>query len=187
MPTRRGRAGDTHVLLVVTDTGRGMTPETKARLFEPFFTTKGQGKGTGLGLAIVYGIVKQTGGRIGVYSEPGAGTTFQVFCRRDASAHVPRRRVADGRPRARDGAAGRGRAGRARMTAAALERHGYTVLAAASGAEALRSRARTAAIHLLLTDVVMPGMSGPQLVERLRGEQPDLAALFMSGYTMATR
>jgi two-component system cell cycle sensor histidine kinase/response regulator CckA len=180
-------AGTTpYVLLAMSDTGSGMTPETKSRLFEPFYTTKEQGKGTGLGLAVVDGIVKQSGGRIEVYSEPGAGTTFNVYLpatqEQDASALPP----SDGRPPrgsetvllVEDEPAVR------EMTQAALQRLGYTVLPAASGAEALQiARANHGAIDVVLTDVVMPGMSGPQLVERLREDQPRLAALFMSGYT----
>ena len=180
-------AGTTpYVMLAMSDTGSGMTPETKSRLFEPFYTTKEQGKGTGLGLAVVDGIVKQSGGRIDVYSEPGAGTTLKVYLpatqAQDASALPP----SDGPPPrgsetvllVEDEPAVR------EMTQAALQRHGYTVLPAASGAEALQiARANQGAIDVVLTDVVMPGMSGPQLVERLREDQPRLAALFMSGYT----
>ena len=174
------------VLLSMSDTGCGMTPETKSRLFEPFYTTKGHGKGTGLGLAVVDGIVKQSGGRIDVSSEPGVGTTFKIFLpatqepdaaavkqadRRAPQGHETVLLVED-EPAVRE------------MTQAALQRHGYTVLPAASGAEALRiARANHGAINVVLTDVVMPGMSGPQLVEQLREEHPRLAALFMSGYT----
>ena len=179
-------AGSTSfVLLSMSDTGCGMTAETKSRLFEPFYTTKGQGRGTGLGLAVVDGIVKQSGGRIDVYSEPRVGTTFQIYLpatqEPDAATAQPDRRPTQGsetvllvedEPAVRE------------MTQAALQRHGYTVLPAASGAEALRiARANQGAINVVLTDVVMPGMSGPQLVEQLREEQPRLAALFMSGYT----
>jgi PAS domain S-box-containing protein len=175
------------VLLSMSDTGCGMTPETKSRLFEPFYTTKEQGKGTGLGLSVVDGIVKQSGGRIDVYSEPGVGTTFKMYLpvthESDAAAAAtqPPGRSPQGsetvllvedEPAVRE------------MTQAALQRHGYTVLPAASGAEALRiARANHGAINVVLTDVVMPGMSGPQLVEQLREEHPRLAALFMSGYT----
>ena len=180
-------AGTTpYVLLAMSDTGSGMTPETKSRLFEPFYTTKEQGKGTGLGLSVVDGIVKQSGGRIDVYSEPGAGTTFKIYLpatqAEDASA-LPQ---SDRRPP-------RGtetvllvedEPGVREMTQAALQRLGYTVLPAASGADALQiARANQGAINVVLTDVVMPGMSGSQLVERLREDQPRLAALFMSGYT----
>jgi PAS domain S-box-containing protein len=182
-----GRSSTTmYVLLSMSDTGCGMTAETKARLFEPFYTTKGQGKGTGLGLAVVDGIVKQSGGRIDVHSEPGAGTTFNVYLpathEHDAAAAVPPEGrsvrgsetvlLVEDEPAVRE------------VTQAALQRHGYTVLPAASGAEALRiARANHGLINVVITDVVMPGMSGPQLVDRLREEHPRLAALFMSGYT----
>jgi CheY-like chemotaxis protein len=174
------------VLLAMSDTGSGMTPETKARLFEPFYTTKGQGKGTGLGLAVVDGIVKQSGGRIDVYSEPGVGTTFKVYLPATSDQNEAAAAANEGRPPrgsetvllVEDEPAVR------EMTQAALQRHGYTVLPAASGAEALEiARANHGAISVVLTDVVMPGMSGLQLVERLREDQPSLAALFMSGYT----
>jgi len=176
----------THVLLSMSDTGCGMTAETKSRLFEPFYTTKGQGKGTGLGLAVVDGIVKQSGGRIDVFSVPGSGTTFHVYlpaAREDdvtiasqPDARAPRGHetvlLVEDEPAVRE------------MTQVALQRHGYTVLPAASGAEAIRiAKANQGAIDVVLTDVVMPGMSGPQLVEQLRADHPNLAALFMSGYT----
>ena len=174
------------VLLTMSDTGSGMTAETKARLFEPFYTTKEQGKGTGLGLAVVDGIVKQSGGCIDVHTGPGAGTTFSVYLpvttEREPVTDVP----VTGRPTqgsetvllVEDEPAVRA------VTQAALQRQGYTVLSAASGAEALRiAHANNGVINVVLTDVVMPGMSGPQLVERLREERPRLAALFMSGYT----
>ena len=176
----------THVLLSMSDTGCGMSAETKSRLFEPFYTTKGQGKGTGLGLAVVDGIVKQSGGRIDVFSVPGSGTTFHVYlpaAREDAAtvasqpdARAPRGHetvlLVEDEPAVRE------------MTQVALQRHGYTVLPAASGAEAIRiAKANQGVIDVVLTDVVMPGMSGPQLVEQLRADHPNLAALFMSGYT----
>jgi PAS domain S-box-containing protein len=176
----------TYVLLSMSDTGCGMTAETKARLFEPFYTTKAQGKGTGLGLAVVDGIVKQSGGRIDVFSVPGVGTTFHVYLPAVRDHHVapvteldapaPRGHetvlLVEDEPAVRE------------MTQAALQRHGYTVLPAASGDEAIRiAQANQGVIKVVLTDVVMPGMSGPQLVEQLREECPDLAALFMSGYT----
>ena len=174
------------VLLTMSDTGSGMTAETKARLFEPFYTTKEQGKGTGLGLAVVDGIVKQSGGCIDVSSAPGVGTTFSVYLPATAERELVIDAPATGRlPQGsetvllvEDEPAVRA------VTQAALQRHGYTVLPAATGAEALRiARANQGVINVVLTDVVMPGMSGPQLVEQLREEQPGLAALFMSGYT----
>ena len=170
----------------MSDTGCGMTAETKSRLFEPFYTTKGQGKGTGLGLAVVDGIVKQSGGRIDVFSVPGSGHDLPVYlpaAREDDAtaasqpdARAPRGHetvlLVEDEPAVRE------------MTQVALQRHGYTVLPAASGAEAIRiAKANQGAIDVVLTDVVMPGMSGPQLVEQLRADHPNLAALFMSGYT----
>jgi PAS domain S-box-containing protein len=176
----------THVLLSMSDTGCGMTAEIKSRLFEPFYTTKGQGKGTGLGLAVVDGIVKQSGGRIDVFSVPGSGTTFHVYLPaargHDATvASQPDAQAPHGHETVllvEDELAVR------EMTQVALQRHGYTVLPAASAAEAIRiAKANQGAIDVVLTDVVMPGMSGPQLVEQLRADDPNLAALFMSGYT----
>jgi two-component system cell cycle sensor histidine kinase/response regulator CckA len=182
-----GGRGGHYVLLSVSDTGTGMSPEVRARLFEPFFTTKDQGKGTGLGLAVVDGIIKQSGGWVDVDSALGAGTTFRIY--------LP---AAGANPKPQP-AADRGRYEQARghetvllvedqaevreMTRAALERHGYTVLAAGGGAEALDVlRRRDSPIDVVLTDVVMPGMSGPQLIERLR-EDGEIPAVFMSGYT----
>jgi len=175
------------IVLAMTDTGCGMSADTKAHLFEPFFTTKGHGKGTGLGLAVVDGIVKQSGGRIDVRSEPGAGTTFEIYL--PAIDHVVAR--APVRSEARSPALGtetvllvEDEAAVREMTQEALRRRGYRVLPAASGAQALQiAHDNHGQISLVLTDVVMPGMSGPQLVERLRAEYPQLAALFMSGYT----
>ena len=186
-PSSAANAGSTpHVLLSMADSGCGMTAETKARLFEPFYTTKEQGKGTGLGLAVVDGIVKQSGGRIEVSSVPGVGTTFHVY--------LPAARELDAAAASQpDGQAPHGHEtvllvedepAVREVTQAALQRHGYTVLPAASGPEALGiARANHGAINVVLTDVVMPGMSGPQLVAQLRADHPRLAALFMSGYT----
>ena len=180
-------AGTTpYVLLAMSDTGCGMTSETKARLFEPFYTTKGQGKGTGLGLAVVDGIVKQSGGRIDVYSEPGVGTTFKVYL--PATESQPVNAVAvigwTSAPRERDRAARRRRARRARDDAGRAAEAWLHRAACGQRRRSAPDRARQSGrISVVLTDVVMPGMSGPQLVERLREEQPRLAALFMSGYT----
>jgi len=174
-------------MLAVSDTGHGMDAATLAHIFEPFFTTKDQGKGTGLGLATVFGIVKQSGGHIWVYSEPGKGTSFKLHLPRvDAPASAP-------------GAAGlKSRLPRGTETVlvaedeemirslvtAVLEGCGYTVIAAPSGEEALAVGIREkGAIDLLLTDVVMPGISGVDLAAKLAVSRPGIKVLFMSGYT----
>ena len=175
-----------YVVFSVTDTGHGMDEDTKARIFEPFFTTKEAGKGTGLGLPTVYGIVKQSGGFIWVYSEPGHGTTFKI--------HLPRVDQAPERlsPRPGQAAAGQGTetvllvededALRA-LLREVLESLGYRVLEAGLGAEALRiAREHRGPIHVLLTDLVMPQMTGRELADRLSCLRPDLKVLFMSGY-----
>jgi PAS domain S-box-containing protein len=175
-----------YVLLAVRDTGHGMTEETQSHLFEPFFTTKEKGKGTGLGLSTVYGIVKQSGGTIGVESEPGRGTTFKIFFPRvDEAAHgeAAAGGVADrahGRETillVEDEPAVRG------LVHEALRLHGYNVLVARHGIEALLTGAKhMGPIHLLLTDVVMPQMSGPEVAEKLTAVRPDMKVLYMSGY-----
>jgi PAS domain S-box-containing protein len=175
-----------HIMLAVTDTGVGMDEQTQARLFEPFFTTKGPGKGTGLGLSTVHGIVQQSGGSIWVYSEPGRGTTFKIYLPRAEAGATPPEQAPPGAPArgtetillVEDAYAVRALASRA------LEAAGYTVLASEDGAQAEVLAARhDGPIHLLLTDVVMPGISGSQLAKRIAALRPDIRVLYMSGYT----
>jgi two-component system cell cycle sensor histidine kinase/response regulator CckA len=175
-----------YVMLAVSDTGMGMSHEIQARIFEPFFTTKGPGKGTGLGLSTVYGIVKQSGGHIRVDSEPGAGTTFKVYLpRTDAVPEASAARTSDALPHGtetvllvEDEAEVRG------VTKEVLEGFGYTVLEAAQASDAmLIARRHVGMIDLLLTDVVMPRMSGRALAEAVAAERPETKILFMSGYT----
>ena len=177
-----------YVMLAVTDTGIGMDEETKAQIFDPFFTTKDRRTGTGLGLATVYGIVKQNRGYIWTYSEPGQGATMKVYLPRAGEVLEPRR---SGDMEAEGGLTGtetilvvEDNEQVLSMTLKILDRYGYRTLAARAGDEAVRvSRDFEGKIHLLLTDVIMPGMSGKELAERLRSERPDMKVLFMSGYT----
>ncbi|MDW8320567.1 MAG: PAS domain S-box protein [Armatimonadota bacterium] len=176
-----------YVMLAVSDTGVGMDERTLAMVFEPFFTTKEVGKGTGLGLSTCYGIVKQAGGSIWVYSEPGKGTTFKVYLPRVKDAPTPlperleRREVQGGYETVlvvEDNDAVR------EVAIAALQAQGYRVLQAADGDEALRLvQSLAEPVHLLLTDVVMPGMSGTVLAVKLREQYPHLKVLYTSGYT----
>lgn len=177
-----------YVRLAVSDDGAGMDKETTAHIFEPFFTTKGIGKGTGMGLATVYGIVKQNNGFINVYSEPGRGTTFTIYLHRHiAVSGVPLKEVI-----AEEAPAGtetvllvEDEPAILEMAAMMLEMQGYTVLAAGNAGEALRLFAEEGdRIHLLMTDVVMPDMSGPDLARELESLKPQLKCLFMSGYTV---
>jgi PAS domain S-box-containing protein len=181
-----GRPGR-YARLAVRDTGCGMTPEVKAHLFEPFFTTKGPGQGTGLGLAMVHGFVQQSGGHVEVESEPGAGTTFRLYLPR---AEGP---AAAGRPHPGVPAARRGsetvllaedEAAVRTLGRHALRAAGYTVLEAAGGAEALRlAGGYLRPIHLLVTDLVMPGVGGRELAVRLAAVHPEARVLYVSGYT----
>lgn len=174
-------------MLAVTDTGTGMTEEVKRRVFEPFFTTKGARKGTGLGLAVVHGIVKQSNGTIEVDSEPGVGTSFKIYLPRVEQA------APTGKSWPGLGPAPRGTetlllvededAVRA-LTSFTLRQCGYTVLEASHGEDAIRiATNHQATIHLLVTDVVMPGMGGRVLAERLLGLHPEMKVLYLSGYT----
>jgi signal transduction histidine kinase/ActR/RegA family two-component response regulator len=176
-----------YVLLSVTDTGAGMDEETKSHIFEPFFTTKGPGKGTGLGLATVYGIVRQTGGGIAVESEPGKGSTFRIYLpmvtgpvdhTRTPSAPVEKSDnfetilVVEDEEIVRD------------LVCAVLEEQGYNVLCAADGLKALQSaRNFDGTIHLLVTDVIMPHMNGPELAAKLSRLRPAMKVLYVSGYS----
>jgi signal transduction histidine kinase len=183
-----GVAPGAHMMLAVSDTGHGMDAHTRAHLFEPFFTTKEMGKGTGLGLATVFGIVQQSGGTIWVYSEPGNGTTFKIYFPlalgedEGATAALPSNpSLASGSETillVEDEAEVR------TLAVAILRRCGYHVLDAPNGPDALELCAQyPTTIHLLLTDVVMPRMSGPELAERLGRVRPETKVLFMSGYT----
>ena len=173
----------------VTDTGIGMTPEVQAHLFEPFFTTKEAGRGTGLGLATVHGIVARSGGSVGVYSEVGKGTSIKVYLPRadgaqpvvEAPPPVARRiagaqtvLVVDDDESVRQ------------FASRLLERQGYRVLLAANAAEALKLFQQHPPIDILLTDVVMPGASGPELTKQLIEQHSTLKVIYMSGYTEET-
>jgi PAS domain S-box-containing protein len=176
-----------YVMLAVSDTGVGMDADVRAHIFEPFFTTKEQGKGTGLGLATVYGIIKQSGGYVWVYSEPGRGAAFKIYLPHvDGPVEAP-----DATPPERPAAGGRETVLLAEddpsvreIVAEVLAQKGYRVLRAPDGQTALEmARGQPGELHLLVTDLVMPGMTGRELAEVLRAERPGLRVLYMSGYT----
>jgi PAS domain S-box-containing protein len=182
----RGAAVGPHVLLAVSDTGAGMDEEVKKHLFEPFFTTKPRGQGTGLGLATCFGIVKQSGGYVGVYSELGVGTTMKVYLPLASGAPVADAEPAPPRTPAghetvlvvEDEEAVR------RIARRVLSEHGYTVLEAGSGEEGVRLLESAAdRVHLLLSDIVLPGLGGRELAAQAQRLRPDLRVLFMTGYT----
>ena len=186
----QGAVPGQYVLLAVTDTGVGMTEEVRSHLFEPFFTTKGLGKGTGLGLATCHGIVRQMGGHIHVYSEPGRGTTFRIYLPRKAGAADPQLVATPARPPptgvetvlvVEDAPHVR------RLAVLGLRAHGYVVLEAADGAEAIQTASRVGeAIEVIVSDVMMPGMSGPELLTRLSVIAPHARAVLMSGHAEST-
>jgi CheY-like chemotaxis protein len=176
-----------YIMVAVSDTGCGMELDTQAHIFEPFFTTKEVGRGTGLGLATVYGIVEQTGGFIRVYSEPGRGSTFKIYFPR-VEEEVPTAESAEIRTMQAKGQETvlvvEDEGGVRSLVCEAFISHGYKVLEAARAAQALEiSEQHTEPIHLLLTDVVMPGTDGKQLALRLSTLHPETKVLYMSGYT----
>ncbi len=177
-----------YVMLAVSDTGTGMDEKTRTQIFEPFFTTKGEGQGTGLGLSTVYGIIKQSGGDIWVYSEPDRGTIFKIYLPCVETAAVSSSSQMGNRANAPGGSETillvEDNDGVRDLARRILQEQGYTVLEAQDGQAALQAAAdHNSPIHLVLSDVVMPGLSGQAVTEQLSRLQPNLKILFMSGYT----
>jgi signal transduction histidine kinase/CheY-like chemotaxis protein len=175
-----------YILLTISDTGVGMDAETQAHIFEPFFTTKAHGKGTGLGLATVYGVVKQSGGYIWVYSEPGVGATFKLYLPRvleePQTNHTPN--IGDSHQGSETVLVVEDEVSLRTFTCTLLQNSGYTVLEAGDGDAALALAGQyKRPIHLLLTDMIMPGMNGPTVAEKLVSLHPEAKVLLMSGYT----
>jgi CheY-like chemotaxis protein len=177
-----------YVLVAISDTGLGVAPEIKDRIFDPFFTTKPPGKGTGLGLSQVYGFVRQSGGHIKVYSEPGHGTTMKVYLPRQLGDEAPEERPSFETP------APQGSRGETimvvedddsvrRLAVDMLVELGYRVVAFSNAASALRHFSEDGPVDMLFTDVVMPEMNGRQLVDAARELRPELKVLFATGYT----
>jgi two-component system, cell cycle sensor histidine kinase and response regulator CckA len=184
-PEHSGMKPGRYVCLCVTDTGEGMTPEVQERAYEPFFTTKPQGEGTGLGLSTVYGIVQQSGGFIQLHTAPGRGTSFRIFlpeapgaCGEEASTPV----TVAARARAETLLLVEDEPAVRKVVNRTLTRSGYRVMLAGTGEEAIQLCAREPGPDLLITDVVMPGMSGAELAQRARALKPGLPVLFISGY-----
>ena len=184
--THLGVLPGAYVMLSVTDTGTGMTKEVKEQIFDPFFTTKEKGKGTGLGLSTVYGIVKQSGGEIFVYSEVGHGTTFKICFPRvfEPGEKLEKKEIGKEVPRGTETIlVVEDNDMVLKIVVAILKNQGYTVLEATEGAEALLiCEQEKKPIHLILTDVVMPQMSGTQFIEQLKQVREDFKMLYMTGY-----
>jgi CheY-like chemotaxis protein len=180
-------ASGPHVVLSVTDTGCGMNANTKAHMFEPFFTTKEFGKGTGLGLSTVYGIVKQSGGSISACSELGVGTTFKILlpCVSPILEIVsPSRKIKTVDSGSQTILVVEDDAALLQVTHRSLEEGGYAVLVARSPAEAVQiCETHPAPIHLMVTDVIMPGMNGARLASHFSARRPEMRVLYVSGYT----
>jgi len=176
-----------YVLLAISDTGLGMSPEVKAKIFEPFFTTKGLGRGTGLGLATVYGIVRQSAGHLEVFSQVGSGTSFHIYLPRaeEALSEMPKKSSYQAPPQGNETILlVEDEDGVRELTRHVLAGCGYTVLDVVDGHEALAlAESRTGAIDLLITDVVMPGLGGPVVAQHISRRFPGIRVLFVSGYT----
>jgi two-component system cell cycle sensor histidine kinase/response regulator CckA len=186
-----------YVRIDVTDTGTGIPPEIVDKIFEPFFSTKEVGKGTGLGLSTVYGIVKQTGGFVYVDSEPGKGTSFRIFLPRhhpaaeeEVAAEAAAAKDVAAQAKPRPDMTGQGtillvedEEGLRSLNARGLRSRGYSVIEASNGVEALEAlEEKNGAVDLVVSDVVMPEMDGPTLLKNMRGRNPDLKIIFVSGY-----